>query len=101
MIAGFLLAMEVALQFDIDIFVAENGHQAFYYLAAFLYAAVAKRDCQWTIFVASKADQTGGVFLKFVFKNRAFIFLGAQLHSGEQAAEILMSRASCDEQGKP
>ncbi len=40
------------------------------------------------------------MFSHFLFSHCAFAFLGAQLHFGDQAAEILVAGAGGDEEGE-
>src|SRR5437868_8564823 len=97
MIASFLLAMEVALQFEVNIPASENIYHAIEHFSALVHPAASKRFSQRPVFIAGKADETCGMILKFVFEHCAFIFLGTQLHPSEQAAQILITSAGCDQ----
>ncbi len=61
---------------------------------------MSESERQWSIVAAGKADQSCGMLLQFVFAHRAFAFGRAQLHFGDQAAEILVAEAGRDKKRK-
>ena len=70
-------------------------------LAAGLVRVALSQGCGERAFVAAgEADESFGMFFEFFMRDGAFAFLGAQLHFGDQAAEILVAGAGGDEQGK-
>ena len=99
-VARFLLAMKMALQFHIDIVVAENAGQAFHRAPRFFHAALSQRSGERAVIAAGEADQPAGMFLQLILADSAFAFLCAQLHFCDQAAEVLVAGAGRDEQGK-
>ena len=64
LIPPFLFALPMALQFDVDVFAAEDARQLFNGLAARRFAAARKRRGQWALIASREADQTGGVLLQ-------------------------------------
>jgi hypothetical protein len=92
-ISKFLLAAKMPLQFDVNIFVSKNVDQLFDYAACSIYSTMLQRQRKRAIITARQADQSCGIFLKFIFKDCAFIFGGAQLHFCDQAAQVLIPRA--------
>ena len=99
-VAGFFFAMEVALQFDVDIFGAEDADELIDLAASFVDAALLQGCGERAFVAAGEADQAFGVFFEFLCADCAFAFLGAQLHFGDQAAEVLVAGAGGDEEGK-
>ena len=59
-----------------------------------------QRGSQRPVITAGEADQAGSMLLEFMLANRAFAFLCAQLHFGNQVAEVLVAGAGRDEQRK-
>ncbi len=100
MVAGFLFAMVVALQFDVDVFVSEDADELIDLPTGFVHAALPQSRCQWAFRAAGEADESGSMFFEFFFANRAFAFLGAHFHFGDQAAEVLVAGTGGDEEGK-
>src|SRR5713101_5096558 len=99
-VAGFLLAMKMSLQFHINVFLAKHIGQAFDRASRFFHTASGQRDGQRTVIAASKADQSAAMFLQFFHADCTFAFLRAQLHFGNQAAEVLVAGAARNEEGK-
>src|SRR5438105_15201600 len=87
-VARLLIAMEMALQFDVNIVVSENSDKTIYGAACFFRAAVCERESERAIIAAGQTNQAGTMLFEFVFQCRAFIFFGAQLHFGDQPAEV-------------
>ncbi len=83
-IACLLLAMKMALQFHIDIFVSKNTGQTFHRTSRFFHAAMSQRRGERTVIAASEADQPGSVLLQFFLADSAFAFLRSQLHLRDQ-----------------
>src|SRR5580704_14106279 len=100
MIAGFLLPMKMTLQFHIDVVPAKNADQLLHAAAPFFHATACESKSQWTIVVASKADQSSSMFSQFFFPHRALAFGRAQLHLRNQAAEVLISEPGRDKKRK-
>jgi hypothetical protein len=100
-VASFLLAMKMALQFDINIAGAKNIHQAFNGVTSFFYPAVSQSDRKWPIMAARKTNNPFGMLLQLIFANCAFFLLGAQLHLGNKPAQILITRARRNQQRQP
>jgi hypothetical protein len=85
--------MEMALQFDVDVARAEDSDQAIELVAGCCRTALVE-GCGERAFVASsEADESFGVLLQFFLRDGALAFPGAQLHFGDQAAEILIAGA--------
>ena len=99
-IACFLLAMKMALQFHIDIVAAKDAGQAIHRAPRLFHATTSQRGGEWAVIASGQADQPGSMFLQLIFANRAFAFLGPQLHFCDQAAEVLVAGARRDEKGK-
>ena len=92
LVAVFLRAVEVALQFDINISRAEQVHQPLDFAQGFVESA-AREGCRQRAFVATgQADQTLGVFFDVGKSCSAFSLRALpQLVASDQAAEILIS----------
>ena len=99
-VAVLFVAMKMALQFDKNILATENSGESFDRAMRFLHAAELQRRCQRPVIAAGKADQSIGMFLQLIFPHCAFIFLGAQLHLCDQAAEIVVTSRRRDEKRK-
>ena len=74
-VARFLLAMKMALQFHIDVALAENAGQAFHRAPRFFHAALSQRGSERTVIAPGQADQPGSMLLQFIFVDSAFAFL--------------------------
>ena len=90
-VAGFFFAVEVALEFDVNILGAEDGDELIDLFSGFLCAALLQGCCEWAFVTAGEANQAFGVFFEFLCRDGAFTFLGAQLHFGDEAAEVLVT----------
>src|SRR6266576_4560344 len=90
-VAGFFLAVEVALEFDVDILRAEDGDELIDLFSGFLYAALLQGCGERAFVTAGKADQAFGVFFEFLCRYGALTFPGAQLHFGDEPAEVLVT----------
>src|ERR1700730_2618458 len=66
----------------------------------FFHAALAQCGRQWSFRAPGEADETMCVIFQFFFLDRAFAFFSAQLHPGNQPAEILIASAGGDEERK-
>ena len=66
LIAGFLLAVVVALQFDINILVPKDGDELFERAAACLSCRRWPAHGQWAFVAAGQADQAIGIFGEIV-----------------------------------
>jgi len=97
-VAGFFFAMEVALQFDVDILGAENADELIELVFGFVASALVQCCGERAFVAAGEADESFGVLFEFLRGDGAFAFLHAQLHFGDQAAEILVAGAGSDEE---
>src|ERR1700736_5585592 len=66
----------------------------------FLHATLAQSGRKWPFSASGEADETMCVIFQFFFSDCAFAFLSAQLHFGDQTAEILVAGAGSDEERK-
>src|ERR1700680_2992613 len=66
----------------------------------FFHAALAQCGRQGSFGAPGEADKTMCVIFQFFFLDRAFAFFSAQLHPGNQPAEILIASAGGDEERK-
>ena len=55
---------------------------------------------EWAFVAAGEADQSFGVLFEFLCRDCAFAFLRAQLHFGDQAAEVLIAGAGGTRRGR-
>src|SRR2546423_15086725 len=92
--------MKMPLQFDINIVVPKNADQSLDSAARAVDAAMFKGKRERPIITSSQADQTCGIFLKFIFENCAFIFRSAQLHSCDQSAKGLITNTRRNQKRK-
>src|SRR5579864_1903994 len=90
----------MALQFDVDVFGAEDGDELVELITGFVDAASLQGRREWTFNAASEADEAFGMLFEFLRSNCAFAFLRSQLHFRDQAAEILVADTRGDEKGK-
>ncbi len=99
-VTGFFLALEVALQFDVDIVMAEDADELIELASSFLGASLLEGCGERAFVTTGEADQAFGMFFEFLTGDRAFAFFGAQLHLGNQAAKVLVTGAIRDKHGK-
>ena len=109
LIARFLRAVVVALQFDVNIFVPIDRDELFEHAPRFGHAAAGQRMCQRTFVAAGQANQPVSKFSEIVkrsyglrlqneivveisarLRQRCRIFGRAQLHASDQATEVLI-----------
>ena len=90
-IAGFFFAVEVALEFDVNILGAEDGDELIDLFSGFLCAALLQGCGERAFVTAGKADQAFGVFFEFLCRDGALAFPSAQLHFGDEPAEVLVT----------
>ena len=69
-------------------------------LLRFAHSAMAQGGGERSFVAAGEADESFGVLFEFLCGDRAFAFLGAQLHFGDQAAEVLVAGAGGDKKRK-
>ena len=74
LVGGFLVPPVVALEFGVQVRAAEDLDQPL-------------------VGMAGEADHAAGEFGQFVERGRAFALFGAQLHAGDQPAEVLITFA--------
>ncbi len=82
-VARFFFALEVALQFDVDIFGTEDANELINVASGFVKAPLLQGCGEGTVGSAGEADQAVGVLLEFFCADCAFAFFGAQLHFGD------------------
>ena len=80
LVVGLFFALVVALEFGVEMLRAEDVEQAL-------------------VGMAGEAEESAGEFGDLFEGGGAFALLGAQLHAGDQAAEILVALAGFGEQG--
>ena len=56
-VAGFLFAMEMALQFDVDIVGTEDSDELIDLATSFVDAALLQSRCEWAFVAAGEADE--------------------------------------------
>ena len=99
-IAGFLLAMKMALEFDVNVGAAKDFSQVLNAGSRAFHPTVLQSQSQRTIVVSGEANQAFRMFLQFFFMNCTFALGCTQLHFGDHAAEVLIADAGGDEQRK-
>ena len=99
-VAGFFFALEMALQFDVDISAAENSDELIDRRRASSMPPCCKAAARGPSAPPVRQIRPWACSCKFFFADCAFAFFGAQLHFGDQAAEILIAGAGGDEKGK-
>src|SRR5581483_2077678 len=101
-VAGFFCTIEVALQFDINVFAAKNAGETFNGSAGFVCSAVSESVGEEAIIAAGKADQAVGKFGEVFFTGgnggRISVLGSTHFHAGDQAAEVLVAGARGDEE---
>jgi hypothetical protein len=76
----------------------KNFRHTFNCAPRFFHATTCQGSSQETVIAASEANEPGSVFSQLVLANRSFLFpWSAQLHFGDQTAEILVAGASRDQ----
>ena len=99
LIASFFGTIGVALEFDIDIFAAEDFGELVKERSGVGDASLGECVGERTGFVSGKADEACGAIFQFVERgDRGGAFWRAELGGGDQSAEILISGASCSEE---
>jgi len=99
-IARFFLALEMTLQFDVDVARAEDADELIDLASSFLDPTLLQSCGEEAFVSASEADQAMRVLFEFFRADGALAFFGAQLHFGDQAAEILVAGAGRNEKRK-
>ncbi len=101
LIARFFVAVEMALQFDVNVVASEDARQA---IQSFGRVAVFQAACERAFVATSEADQPFGE-LSEVLERGGGPFAGlrdfgarAQFHARDEAAEILIAFARFDQQ---
>ncbi len=119
LVARFFLSQEVALQLDVNVFMAEDVCQALDGAARFFDPALGQRRSQRTVVASGQADEASGVFPQVVFAGgddlrppqqtktgfagdpgRRRVFGAAHLHARDQPAQVLIAGAGLGEQWK-
>ena len=90
----------MTLQFDVDVAGTKDSDQLIDSASSFFDATLLQSCRKRALRTAGKADEAVGVFFEFFCADCAFAFFGAQFHFGDQAAEILITGARCDEKRK-
>jgi len=99
-VAGLFFPLEMALQFDVDVAGSEDAEELIDTLSSFVVAALLQGRGEGAFRAPSEADQSVGMFLQLLLGDCPFAFFGAQLHFGDQAAEIPIASAGGDKKGK-
>ncbi len=73
LIPPFLLPFIVTLQFDINIFAAEDVGQPFDRLISSILSAMNERGSQWSFVASSKAYEVGAILLQLILGRSAFL----------------------------
>src|SRR5262249_31331814 len=73
-IAIFLIAFEVSLQFNVDIFRSEDADQFFCFAAGFFHAATFESSSEWAFFTTCQTNQTFGMFSDLFRRTESFSF---------------------------
>src|ERR1700722_16745404 len=97
-VASFFFPMEMALELYIHVAATKQPNQLLDLLAGFIDAPMLQGGCEWTVRTAGQADKAMGVLFQLFFTDCAFAFFRAQLHFGDQTAEVLIARAGGNEQ---
>ena len=100
LVAGFFLAMEVALEFNINVGMAEDADEPFDTAASFIETAAGESVSKWSFVASGEADEPGSMFAQFVFEHGTLAFVSAQFHLGVEATEVLVSEAGGDKKRK-
>jgi hypothetical protein len=93
LIARFFVAIEVALEFDVDIAASEGSAQSFE-----CFVGVSEVAGQGAFIASGEADQAFGKFGEFFGKCGLFV-ASSQLHAGDEAAEIPVAFAGFGQEG--
>ena len=97
--AGFLLAVEVALQLDVHVLPTEYIGQLPETLACNRDASVAECGGERPVFVPGQADQSGGMFGQFFQRGNTFTLPRTHLHTRDQPAQVAVALPCGDQQG--
>jgi hypothetical protein len=96
-VAGFFLAVQVTLEFDVDVVGAEDSDEAVDDVAGFGSASFIQGGGERAFVASGQADEVCGVLREFMLEDGAFLFsLGAQLHAGDELAEVPVPGAGSD-----
>ena len=99
LVARLLIAIEMPLQFHVNIFSAKNGDELLQSLPPRLQTALLQCIGQRAVFIAGEADQSRGMGLQFVEAGWCqFVFRRTQLGGGYQPTEVLVSLARLHQQ---
>ena len=99
-VARFFFALEVPLEFDVDIVVAEDADESIDCAAGFVDAALCRAAASGPSSPPVRQIRPSACSCEFFARDCAFAFFGAQLHFGDQVAEILVAGAGGDEKRK-
>src|SRR5882672_8210904 len=100
-VACFLVTMKMPLQFDINISITKTLGQTFNRASRFFHSTISQGGSYGAVVAASQANKSASVFSQLFLANRTFLFpRRAQLHFGDQAAEILVAGARGDKKRK-
>ena len=100
-VAGLFFAMQVALEFDVHIVVAEDANEAVDDTTCLGGAAFLECGSKRSFVATGQANEPGSVLLEFVLEDGTFFFsLRTQLHASDELAEILVTSAGRNEERK-
>ena len=88
----------MALEFDVDIVRAEDADQLSESSAGLVRTTLGQGGGKRAFVAAGQQDQAWGMFFKFLCRDRAFAFFGAQLHFCDQATQVLVPGTGGDEE---
>jgi len=91
-VSMFFAAMEMALQFDVDIRLAENLCQTFHGFQRRLRSCLCQRRRQRAFFSAGQANQTSGVLDKILARGAGLFFVLAPFGIAEEVIARVKSR---------
>ena len=100
-VACFFLAMQVTLEFHVNVVATEDADETVDGAMGFFRAAFLQRSGEGAFVATGQADESGSVLFEFVFEDGAFFFSGgAKLHARDESAEILVAGARGNEERK-
>ena len=100
LVAKLLLAVEMALEFNVNVSMAEDVSEPFDVTASFVRTTASESMGERAFGPSGKTNKAGSMFAQVVFAHGSLAFVGAQLHLGVEATEILVSEAGGDEKRK-
>ena len=99
LIARFFFAMEVPLEFDINIIPAKHGAELLHHVDRAPDSPLGQSMRQGTFFSARQANQSLRLRRHLFRESITFSFFPSQFHLRDQPAKVLITGARFDEQG--